>query len=76
MNLKKDEKCIMQTSFYSVCTNKNFNENNLYKPIVPYGIKNTIEEKIATNFFYYTEQKIYTVAKAFIFAKPKIKLRS
>jgi hypothetical protein len=65
----------MQTSLYYVCTNKDFDKNNLYKFIVPYGIKNTVEEKIATNFFY-TEQKIYTVAEAFIFTKPKIKLRS
>ena len=75
MNLKKGKKGIMQTSFYFVCTNKKFNKNNLYNLIVPYGIKNTIEKKIATNFSS-TEQKIYTVTKAFIFAQPKIKLRS
>jgi hypothetical protein len=75
MNLKKGEKGIMKTSLYSNCTNKDFDKNNLYQLVVPYGINNRIEEKIATNFFY-TEQKIYTVAEEFIFAKPRIKLKS
>jgi hypothetical protein len=75
MNLKKGEKGKMRTSLYSICTNEDFDKNNLYKLVVPYGINNTIEEKIATNFFY-TEQKIYTVAEEFIFAIPKIKLKS
>lgn len=75
MNLKKGKKGIMQTSLYSICTNKDFDKNNLYKLVVPYGVNNRVEEKIAANFFY-TEQKIYTVAEAFIFARPKIKLKS
>lgn len=75
MNLKKGEKGRMKTSLYSICTDEAFDKNNLYKLVVPYGINNTVEEKIATNFFY-TEQKIYKVAEAFIFAKPKIKVKS
>lgn len=75
MNLKKGEKGIMKTSLYYNCTNKDFDKNNLYKLVVPYCINNTIEEKIAADFFY-TEQKIYTVAETFIFTKTRIKLKS
>lgn len=75
MHLKKGEKGEMKTSLYSICTNDNFDKNNLYQLVVPYGINNTIEEKLAANFFY-TEQKIYKVAEEFIFAKPKIKIKS
>jgi hypothetical protein len=75
MNLKKGEKGEMKTSLYSICTNDDFDKNNLYQLVVPYGINNTIEEKIAANFLY-TEQKIYTVTEEFIFAKPRIKIKS
>ncbi|WMX13733.1 hypothetical protein [Aureispira sp. CCB-E] len=75
MNLKKGEKGKMRTSRYSICTNEDFDKNNLYKLVVPYGINNAIREKIDTNFFY-TEQKIYKVSEQFIFATPKIKLKS
>lgn len=75
MYLRKGEKGRMKTSLYSICTDEDFNKNNLYKLVVPYGINNTVKENIATNFFY-TEQTIYKVAEEFIFAKPKIKLKS
>lgn len=73
MQLKKGEQSNMKTSSYSICTEENFNKNNLYKLVVPYGINNSINEKIADDFFY-SEQKIYKVTEEFIFAKPRIKL--
>lgn len=73
MKLKKGEQSKMQTSLYSICTNEDFDKNNLYQLVVPYGIDNSIKEKITDDFFY-SEQKIYKVTEEFIFAKPRIKL--